>query len=141
MAVEKDRQTLSPHLREVLLSWWMISRSRGWLFPGQDPIKHMTARNLNRYCHAAKTAAQINKRVSPRTLRHSFATHCSSRVLISVSYRRCSKQRHTAHEQPIEGRIYYPFHPRCGETVLIIRRFGYRGVELVVIPQPDGSQA
>src|SRR6201987_6199708 len=52
-----------------------------------------------------------------------------------------SKQRQTAHEHPIEGRIYYSFHPRCGETVLIVRRFAYRGVELVVIPQPDGASA
>ena len=35
----------------------------------------------------------------------------------------------------------YPFHPRCGETVLVQRRFAYRGVDLVVIPQPDGSTA
>jgi len=35
----------------------------------------------------------------------------------------------------------YPFHPRYGETVLVQRRFAYRGVELVVIPQPDGSVA
>jgi hypothetical protein len=53
----------------------------------------------------------------------------------------CSKQRHTAHEQPVEARIYYRFHPRCGETVLIIRRLNHRGVELVVIPQPDNSLA
>ena len=35
----------------------------------------------------------------------------------------------------------YPFHPRCGERVLVQRRFAYRGVDLVVIPQPDGSIA
>ena len=35
----------------------------------------------------------------------------------------------------------YPFHPRYGETVLVQRRFAYRGVDLVVIPQPDGSIA
>ncbi len=35
----------------------------------------------------------------------------------------------------------YPFHPRCGETVLIQRRYTYRGIDLVVIPQPDGSVA
>jgi hypothetical protein len=40
-----------------------------------------------------------------------------------------------------EERIYYPFHPRCGETVLIIRRFTYHGTEMVVIPQPDDSSA
>jgi len=72
----KDRLVmLSPHLRDVLRAWWMISRSRGWVFPGQDPVKHMTARNLHRYCRTAMQAAEINKRVSPRTLRHSFATH------------------------------------------------------------------
>src|SRR5712664_1235017 len=56
------------------------------------------------------------------------------------SYRR-SKQRHTARQHPIEGRIYYPFHPRCGETVLIVRQYAYRGAEMVVIPQPDESVA
>src|ERR1700741_4475418 len=35
----------------------------------------------------------------------------------------------------------YPFHPRCGETVLVQRRFADRGVDLVVIPKPDGSVA
>src|SRR5512145_2525440 len=35
----------------------------------------------------------------------------------------------------------YPFHPRCGEMVPVFRRFAYRDVDLVVIPQPDGSVA
>src|SRR6516165_6573357 len=60
---------------------------------------------------------------------------------ISASSRCCSKQRHTARQHPIEGRIYYPFHPRCGESVLILRQYAYRDAELVVIPQPDGSVA
>src|SRR5215471_19002753 len=50
-------------------------------------------------------------------------------------------RRHTARQHPTEGRIYYPFHPRCGESVLILRQYAYRGAELVVIPQPDGSVA
>jgi hypothetical protein len=41
----------------------------------------------------------------------------------------------------VEGRIYYRFHPRFGETVLIKRRLAYRGIELVVIVQPDSSLA
>src|SRR5438477_9996003 len=57
------------------------------------------------------------------------------------AYHGRSKQRHTARRHPIEGRIYYPFHPRCGEPVLIARQYAYRGAELVVIPQPDGSVA
>ena len=72
----KDRLVmLSPHLHEVLRAWWMISRSRGWLFPGQNPVNHTTARQLISYCHMATSAAKIKKSVSPRTLRHSFATH------------------------------------------------------------------
>ena len=42
---------------------------------------------------------------------------------------------------PIEGRICYPVHPRCGESVLIFGQYAYRDAELVVIPQPDGSVA
>src|SRR5215469_18878264 len=53
----------------------------------------------------------------------------------------CSERRHTAHEHLVEGRIYYRFHPRFGETVLIRRQLEYRGVELVVVLQPDGSHA
>ena len=47
----------------------------GWLFPGQDPVKPLSARQLNRACHAAARAAGIDKRVSMHCLRHSFATH------------------------------------------------------------------
>jgi len=35
----------------------------------------MTTRQLRRGCEAAAQAAKISKRVSPHTLRHSFATH------------------------------------------------------------------
>ncbi|HEX9170172.1 MAG TPA: tyrosine-type recombinase/integrase, partial [Roseiarcus sp.] len=46
-----------------------------WLFPGQNPVNPMTARQLGRAVHAAAREAGIAKRVSPHTLRHSFATH------------------------------------------------------------------
>ena len=66
---------LSPQLLELLRDWWRIARPQGWLFPGRDPLQPMTTRQLNRACHAAAQMAEINKRVSPHTLRHSFATH------------------------------------------------------------------
>ena len=47
----------------------------GWLFPGLNPMDPVTTRQLNRAIHAAAEAAQIDKRVSMHTLRHSFATH------------------------------------------------------------------
>jgi site-specific recombinase XerD len=72
----KDRYVmLSPHLLNLLRAWWKAARPRGWLFPGRDPAQPMTARQLNRGCHAAAQMAAINKRVSLHTLRHSFATH------------------------------------------------------------------
>ena len=48
---------------------------KAWLFPGQNPVNPMTARQFNRICHAAAHVAEIDKRVSLHTLRHSFATH------------------------------------------------------------------
>ena len=72
----KDRYVmLSPYLLNLLREWWKAARPQGWLFPGRDPAQPMTTRQLNRACHAAAQMAEINKRVSLHTLRHSFATH------------------------------------------------------------------
>ena len=72
----KERNVmLSPSLLDLLRAWWKAARPRGWLFPGQDPIQPLTTRQLNRACHAAAMMAEIDKRVSLHTLRHSFATH------------------------------------------------------------------
>jgi site-specific recombinase XerD len=72
----KDRHAmLSPVLLELLRDWYRIARPQAWLFPGRDPVKAITTRQLNRACHAAAHMAAIAKRVSPHTLRHSFATH------------------------------------------------------------------
>ena len=72
----KDRYVmLSPHLLDLLRAWWKAARPQGWLFPGRDPAQPMTPRQLNRTCHAAAQLAEIDKRVSLHTLRHSFATH------------------------------------------------------------------
>ena len=78
----KDRYAmLSPLLLERLRAWWRAGRAQGklldggWLFPGQNPVNPMSTRQLNRICHLAAAAAAIDKRVSPHTLRHSYATH------------------------------------------------------------------
>ncbi len=73
---QRDRFVmLSPQLLELLRGWWKAARPRAWLFPGQNPVNPMTARQVVRAVHAAARAAGIAKRVSPHTLRHSFATH------------------------------------------------------------------
>jgi site-specific recombinase XerD len=78
----RDRYAmLSPVLLERLRVWWRVARVQGkmldggWLFPGLDPLDQLSTRQLNRAIHAAAEAANIDKRVSMHTLRHSFATH------------------------------------------------------------------
>ena len=78
----KDRYAmLSPLLLDLLRAWWLEARDRGvmlpggWLFPGRNPVNHLTTRQLRRAFDSAKQAAGIDKRVSLHTLRHCFATH------------------------------------------------------------------
>ena len=78
----RDRYALSsPALVEHLRDWWRFANHEGqmfkgsWLFPGLNPIDHMTARHLSRVCKQTANAASIEKNVSMHTLRHSFATH------------------------------------------------------------------
>lgn len=66
---------LSPQLLDLLRDWWRIARPKVWLFPGRDRISPLTTRQFNRAVHAAAHMAEISKRVTPHTLRHSFATH------------------------------------------------------------------
>jgi site-specific recombinase XerD len=72
----KDRfAMLSPQLLALLRDWWRIAQPQIWLFPGRDRINPLTTRQFNRAVHAAAHMAEIAKRVTPHTLRHSFATH------------------------------------------------------------------
>jgi site-specific recombinase XerD len=78
----KDRHAmLSPQLLALLRAWWREGRRlgvmlpNGWLFPGRPPVNPTSTRQFNRMVHAAAAEAGIRKRVSPHTLRHSFATH------------------------------------------------------------------
>jgi integrase/recombinase XerD len=66
---------LSPRLLELLRDWWWVGRPTTWLFPGRVPLLPVTARQLYRVVREAAEAAEIKTRVTPHTLRHSFATH------------------------------------------------------------------
>jgi site-specific recombinase XerD len=77
----KDRNAmLSPQLLELLRLWWREGRRRGvmlphgWLFPGRSRTDPISSRQRRRAVQDAAEVAGIRKRVSPHTLRHSFAT-------------------------------------------------------------------
>src|SRR5271169_2705835 len=73
---KKDRNgMLSPRLLVLLREWWLVGRPTTWLFPGRDPLLPITPRQLHRVVCETADAVGIEKRVSPHTLRHSFATH------------------------------------------------------------------
>ena len=78
----KDRQAmLSPSLLELLRNWYRHGNANrqmlpgGWLFPGQNPVNHLSSRQLNRIVHEAHDRTDIDKPANLHALRQAFATH------------------------------------------------------------------
>ena len=73
----KDRYVmLSPVLLSVLRQYAAVERPHDWLFPaGHRRDRPLTTRTVQPQVAAAAARAGISKRVTPHTLRHSFATH------------------------------------------------------------------
>lgn len=78
----KDRYAmLSPALLKSLRDWWRYAHDHqqildgGWLFPGQNPVNPLSARQLNLVCKLSAADAGLDKRVSMHMFRHAFATH------------------------------------------------------------------
>jgi integrase/recombinase XerD len=72
----KDRYVmLSPQLLRILRTYWRLARPTKWLFPGRDESGAIDVQVLHAACRSACAAAQLDKRVTVHTLRHSFATH------------------------------------------------------------------
>jgi integrase/recombinase XerD len=71
---KKDRYTVLSHQALALLKeYYRVCRPKNWLFEGW--YGHMHKRTIGKVVTDAARKANINKRVSPHTLRHCFATH------------------------------------------------------------------
>ena len=73
---QKDRIVmLSPALLAVLREYWKEHRPTDWLFPGMIPARPLSRDVVGKICRTTALRAGLSKRVSPHTLRHTFATH------------------------------------------------------------------
>ena len=73
----KERQVpLSPRLLDELRRYWREARPTAntrWLFPGRGDGPYSET-NVQKACHAAAQQAGLRQRITPHTLRHSYAT-------------------------------------------------------------------
>ena len=69
------RVPLSPRLLKELREYWKQHRPPQYLFPGRTSDVPLAPTTIQKVVKAAARKAGLNRRISPHTLRHSFATH------------------------------------------------------------------
>lgn len=71
----RDRYVpISPRLLTELRNYWKAARPSHYLFPGKTADVPLSSATIQKVCKLAAAQARISKRVSPHTLRHSYAT-------------------------------------------------------------------
>ncbi len=108
----KDRYApLSPIALNLLRQWWRATRPTGLLFPNtKDPSRPINHSTVQRAVKVASRRAGITKPISPRTLRHSFATHLmeqgtSMRVIqVLLGHAHCRTTETYTHVSPAQAR-------------------------------------
>lgn len=80
----KDRHVmLPPEVLKLLRRWWVerptkydagVPKAERYLFPSRESV-HISTRQFSRLFRQTAKVAEIRKRITPHTLRHSFATH------------------------------------------------------------------
>jgi integrase/recombinase XerD len=72
----KDRYVmLPPKLLAMLRVYWKRTHPGEWLFPGDRAGQPVTASTIDRTCREVRMQCDIDKPVTPHSLRHAFAVH------------------------------------------------------------------
>jgi site-specific recombinase XerD len=72
----KDRYVdLSDTLLAALRAYWKVYRPRHYLFPSPDGDQPLNDSVVQKLCARARQRAGLQKRITPHTLRHCYATH------------------------------------------------------------------
>ena len=73
---DKERYVmLGARVLDMLRTYWRQARPQTWLFPGQPSTGPIQGRALQIACAKARRASGLAQKITPHTLRHSFATH------------------------------------------------------------------
>ena len=73
---KKDRYTLySAPVQRAVEAYVRLYEPGTWLFPGQRPGRHLTARSAQKVVERARKKMGLPDHATPHALRHSFATH------------------------------------------------------------------